>query len=76
MSDPVLHLLVGPNGAGKSSLHDLVIGPVTRLELVNADVIAAERWPGDPARRSYDAAVVAATRRSISSGRRSTRGTS
>lgn len=63
MADPVLHLLAGPNGAGKSSLHELVIGPATHLELVNADVIAAERWPEDPVARSYDAAVLAAERR-------------
>ncbi|MBA3287540.1 MAG: zeta toxin family protein [Acidimicrobiia bacterium] len=63
MPDPVLHFLVGPNGAGKSTLYDTVIGPVTHLEFVNADVIAAQRWPDDPTRKSYDAAVVAAARR-------------
>ncbi len=63
MSDPVLHLLAGPNGAGKSTLYETVIGAATRLEFVNADVIAAERWPEDPTGRSYDAAVVASTRR-------------
>ncbi|MSO86059.1 MAG: ATPase [Acidimicrobiia bacterium] len=63
MPDPVLHLVVGPNGAGKSTLHELVIGPTTRLELVNADVIAVQNWPDDAARRSYDAAALAATRR-------------
>jgi predicted ABC-type ATPase len=70
MSDPVLHLLAGPNGAGKSTLYDMVIGPVTRLEFVNADVIAVEQWPEDPAGRSYDAAVVAAERRSALIGAR------
>ncbi len=64
MPDPVLHLVVGPNGAGKPTLHKLVIGPTTHLEFVNADGIAAQNWPDDPARRSYDAAVLAATRRS------------
>lgn len=63
MSDPVLHLLAGPNGAGKSALFATVIGPATHLEFVNADVIAAQRWPEDPAGKSYDAAVVAAGRR-------------
>jgi predicted ABC-type ATPase len=63
MPDPVLHLVVGPNGAGKSTLHDAVLGPVTHLEFVNADVIAAQRWPEDPAAKSYDAAVIAAARR-------------
>jgi predicted ABC-type ATPase len=64
MADPVLHLLAGPNGAGKSTLFQAVIGPATQLEFVNADVIAAERWPGDPATHAYDAAQVAAVRRS------------
>lgn len=63
MPDPVLHLVVGPNGAGKSTLHDAVLGPATHLEFVNADVIAAQTWPEDPAGRSYDAAVLAAQRR-------------
>ena len=63
MPDPVLHLLIGPNGAGKSSLFELVIGPTTHLEFVNADVIAATRWPKDPAPRSYDAARIASARR-------------
>lgn len=63
MSDPVLHLLAGPNGAGKSTLYDMVIGPVTGLEFVNADLIAADRWPADASRRSYDAAALAAARR-------------
>jgi predicted ABC-type ATPase len=64
MADPVLHVIAGPNGAGKSTLYEAVIGPATHLEFVNADVIAAERWPEDPAAKSYDAAVVAAQRRS------------
>jgi predicted ABC-type ATPase len=64
MADPVLHLVVGPNGAGKSTLHDAVIGPATHLEFVNADLIAGALWPEDQAGRSYDAALVAAERRS------------
>jgi len=63
MADPVLHLLAGPNGAGKSTLYEMVVGPATHLEFVNADVIAAARWPEDPAGRSYEAAVIAADRR-------------
>ncbi|HYD10112.1 MAG TPA: zeta toxin family protein [Acidimicrobiales bacterium] len=63
MPDPVLHLIAGPNGAGKSTLFELVIGPATGLELVNADVIAAERWPDDTAARAYEAARLAAARR-------------
>lgn len=63
MADPVLHLIAGPNGAGKSTLFDLVIGPVTKLEFVNADVIAAREWPGDESAHAYDASRLAAARR-------------
>jgi len=70
MPDPVLHLLAGPNGAGKSMLHDTVIGPATHLEFVSADLIAAQRWPEDPAGSSYKAASLAAERRSLAAGRR------
>ena len=63
MADPVLHLLAGPNGAGKTTLYERVIGPTTNLDFVNADVIAAQRWPEDPAGQSYAAAAVAAQRR-------------
>jgi predicted ABC-type ATPase len=63
MGDPVLHLLAGPNGAGKTTLFEKVIGPATDLEFVNADHLAAEHWPEDPAVRSYDAAILATERR-------------
>lgn len=63
MPDPVLHLLVGPNGAGKSTLYEVMVGPATHLEFVNADLIALERWPDEAFERSYDAAVAAAARR-------------
>ncbi|MBI2709810.1 MAG: zeta toxin family protein [Actinobacteria bacterium] len=63
MADPVLHLIAGPNGAGKSTLYDRVIGPVTKLEFVNADVIAASEWPDDAAAHAYDASRLAAERR-------------
>jgi predicted ABC-type ATPase len=71
MPDPVLHLLAGPNGAGKSTLFSEVIEPTTHLEFVNADVIAADRWPNDPSARSYDAARLAAARRAELIDRRS-----
>jgi predicted ABC-type ATPase len=61
--DPVLHLLVGPNGSGKSTLWRYVLEPVLHLEFVNADEIAAVRFPGDPEGRSYEAAKVASGRR-------------
>jgi predicted ABC-type ATPase len=64
MPDPVLHLLVGSNGAGRSSLYEHVIGPTTHLEFVNADIIAATRWPEEAAAMSYEAAALATERRS------------
>lgn len=63
MSTPVLHLLAGPNGAGKSTLAERVLIPVLGLEFVNADVLAAARWPGDEAAHAYDASRLAARRR-------------
>lgn len=63
VGDPVLHVLAGPNGAGKSTLYDLIVGPETALPMVNADVIAAERWPNDPSGHAYQAAAVAAEQR-------------
>jgi predicted ABC-type ATPase len=63
MPDPVLHVLAGPNGAGKSAFYEFVLGPATHLEFVNADEIAAQRWPDDPIRKSYDAALLASARR-------------
>ncbi len=59
----MLYLVVGPNGAGKTTLFDRVIGPATGLEFVNADLIAAERWPGSSPRHAYEAAKLAAARR-------------
>ena len=63
MADPVLHLLAGPNGSGKSTLWAYVLEPELHLEFVNADVIAEERWPDDPASHAYEAAEIAAARR-------------
>ena len=62
--DPVLHLLVGPDGAGKTSFAERVLLPTTHLPFVNADIIAAQRWPEQAAERSYDAAQLAAEERS------------
>jgi predicted ABC-type ATPase len=63
VSDPVLHVLAGPNGAGKTTLYERAIGPVTHLQFINADVIAAERWPGAEAAHAYDASGLAAAQR-------------
>jgi predicted ABC-type ATPase len=60
---PLLHLLAGPNGAGKSSyVHD-VLQRATFLPFVNADEIAAERWPEAQAEHAYEAARIAQARR-------------
>ncbi len=71
MADPVLHLLAGPNGSGKSTLWTHLLEPEVHLEFVNADVIAAQRWPDDPEGHAYEAAEMAAVRRQelIAAGR-------
>jgi predicted ABC-type ATPase len=59
-----LDLVVGPNGAGKSTFVELVLAPLRPgVTFVNADVIAAARWPDDPSGHAYDAAAVAAATR-------------
>lgn len=63
MSDPVLSVIAGPNGAGKSTFHARVLGPATHLPFVNADVIAAERWPGEELTHAYEASTAAADER-------------
>lgn len=60
---PVLHLLAGPNGAGRSTYVTRVLRPVTHLPFVNADVIAAERWPSAQAEHAYEASRAAADER-------------
>lgn len=56
-----LDLVVGPNGAGKSTFvaKTLARALPTGIPFVNADVIAAQRWPEGPERYSYEAAKVA-----------------
>lgn len=63
MNTPVLHVLAGPNGAGKTTFAERILIPSTGLRFVNADVIAAQRWPDDQAAHSYDASRVAALER-------------
>jgi predicted ABC-type ATPase len=59
-----LDLVVGPNGAGKSTFVELTLAPLLPGSVfVNADEIAKQRWPGDPAAHSYEAARVAAETR-------------
>ena len=59
-----LDLVVGPNGAGKSTFVELTLAPLlSGSAFVNADEIAKQRWPEDPASHSYQAARVAAETR-------------
>ncbi len=60
---PALHLLAGPDGAGKSSYAHDVLVPVTSLPFINADEIAAEKWPTDQVEHAYEAARIAEARR-------------
>ena len=57
-----LIVVAGPNGAGKT-LFAGRFAAQSRLEFVNADLIAAERWPGEEESRAYEAAAAAAERR-------------
>jgi predicted ABC-type ATPase len=59
-----LDLVVGPNGAGKSTFVRLVLAPSwPATTFVNADEIAARRWPDDPMGHAYEAAESAAATR-------------
>lgn len=59
-----LDLVVGCNGAGKSSFVEFTLAPLLPQSVfVNADEIAKQRWPDDPAGHAYDAARVAAETR-------------
>lgn len=59
----MLHLLAGPNGSGKSTYVAHILGPVTHLPFVNADVIAAARWPEGQSEHAYEASRAAAEER-------------
>lgn len=59
-----LDLVVGPSGAGQSTFVELALAPLRPgASFVNAEIIAAQRWPDDPQGHSYEAAEVAATTR-------------
>lgn len=59
-----LDLVVGPNGAGKSTFIAFTLAPLLpRSVFVNADEIAKQRWPDEPAGHAYDAARIAADTR-------------
>lgn len=63
MSTAVLHILAGPNGSGKSTFVHEVLQPVTHLPFINADEIAAARWPGREEEHAYEASAAAAAAR-------------
>jgi predicted ABC-type ATPase len=59
-----LDIVAGPNGAGKSAFVTQVLAALLSGSVfVNADKIAAQRWPDDPEDHAYDAAQVAADTR-------------
>lgn len=63
-----LDLVVGSNGAGKSTFIRKTLIPALPpgAVFVNADEIAAQRWPEDPEGMSYEAArIAAATRQAL-----------
>ena len=67
-----LDLVIGPDGAGKSTFVALTLAPLLPgSAFVNADEIARQRWPDDPAANSYAAAGIAADTRAalIEAGR-------
>lgn len=57
-----LDLVVGPNGAGKSTFVEQRLAPLLPGSVVvDADVIAKDRWPDSAEEHSYEAARIAAT---------------
>lgn len=60
-----LDVVAGPNGAGKSTFVRLSLAPLwPGSTFVNADAIAAQRWPDDQTAHAYEAARIAAATRS------------
>src|SRR5689334_5266855 len=62
--------LAGPNKSGKSTFAHRFLIPRTHLPFINADEIAAARWPGQEQARAYDASRAAAEARTAAIGRR------
>lgn len=67
---PLLHILAGPNGSGKTTYVERVLQPSTHLPFINADVIAAQRWPNAQEQHAYDASRAAAMQRAELLGER------
>ena len=59
LATPVLHVIAGPNGAGKTTFYEQILGPITHLEFINADRIAAQMSFDDESEVAYRAAAVA-----------------
>lgn len=60
-----LDLVVGPNGAGKSTfIETTLLALMPWNVVVDAEVIAAQRWPGHATEHGYDAARIAEDTRS------------
>lgn len=57
-------LLAGPNGAGKTTLYQTRVAPAFAGPFVNADVIQREELGDDSPEAAYQAAEIAARRRS------------
>ncbi len=59
-------LLAGPNGAGKTSLYETQLARwFPGLPFINADRIAAVRWPDKEQQNAYEAARIAANLRDV-----------
>ena len=58
MPSPALHIIAGPNGSGKTTFFERVRDHLN-VPFVNADLIAAERWPDDVQQQAYSASQVA-----------------
>jgi predicted ABC-type ATPase len=63
LNTPILHVLAGPNGSGRSTFAHRYLIPRRQLPFINADEIAAARWPGDEQAHAYDASRAAADAR-------------
>ena len=62
LRQPEMHVIAGPNGAGKSTFYEHILSP-SGVEFINADLIAAELWPGQESAHAYEASKLASQRR-------------
>ena len=52
LRQPEMHVIAGPNGADKSTFYEHILSP-SGVEFINADLIAAELWPGQESAHAY-----------------------